>query len=129
MTHCLVVDDSNVIRKVARRILESHGLEVTEAENGRQAVEQCLKKTPDAVLLDWLMPEMNGLEFLGAIRRSKLKPKPYSLYCTTENDPQIITRALAFGANVYLLKPFDRGTLEEKLGGAGLISPVAAPPP
>jgi two-component system chemotaxis response regulator CheY len=121
MKHCLVVDDSDVIRKVARRILESRGLEVTEAENGRVAVERCLERMPDAVLLDWMMPEMSGLEFLGALRLSTKEPKPYIFYCLTENDPAEIERAIIGGADDYILKPFDRAYLEEKLAGAGVI--------
>ncbi|MDX2157908.1 MAG: response regulator [Hyphomicrobiaceae bacterium] len=121
MKHCLVVDDSDVIRKVARRILESRGLEVTEAENGQEAVERCLQRMPDAVLLDWQMPVMSGLEFLGALRLSTRQPRPYIFYCTTENDPVEISRAIAGGANDYILKPFDRSSLEGKLSDAGLM--------
>ncbi|MEZ5854141.1 MAG: response regulator [Hyphomicrobiaceae bacterium] len=121
MKHCLVVDDSDVVRKVARRILESRGLEVSEAANGREAVEKCLERMPDAVLLDWHMPEMNGLEFMGALRLSTKEPRPYIIYCTTENDPLEISRAFAGGANDYMLKPFDRGLIEEKFTEAGLM--------
>lgn len=121
MKHCLVVDDSDVIRKIARKIMESRGLEVTEAENGQQAVEQCIDRMPDAVLLDWQMPVMSGLEFLGALRLSTKQPRPYIFYCTTENDPNEISRAFAGGADDFILKPFDRASLEEKLVSAGLL--------
>jgi two-component system, chemotaxis family, chemotaxis protein CheY len=121
MKHCLVVDDSDIIRKVARRILESNGMEVTEAASGQEAVERCLDRMPDAVLLDWQMPVMSGLEFLGALRLSTRRPRPYIFYCTTENDPVEISRALAGGADDVIIKPFDRASIEEKLESAGLL--------
>src|SRR5437660_8758738 len=69
MKTCLVVDDSSVIRKVARRILEGLDFKITEAEDGQQALEQCRGSMPDAVLLDWNMPVMDGYDFLKALRR------------------------------------------------------------
>ena len=120
MKHCLVVDDSDVIRKVARRILESMNFEITEAENGQEAIERCQSRTPDAILLDWHMPVMSGFEFLGALRLAHLAKRPFVLYCTTENDPSELTRAFAAGADDYILKPFDRESLEAKMADAGL---------
>ena len=70
MKHCLVVDDSAVIRKVARRILEDMSFKTSEAENGRDALDQCRKSMPDVVLLDLVMPRMSGLEALPGIRRA-----------------------------------------------------------
>lgn len=121
MKHCLVVDDSEVIRKVTRRILESMNIEVTEAENGQEAVERCINRMPDAVLVDWQMPVMNGLEFLGALRLAAKGQRPYIFYCTTENDPGELSRAFMGGADDFILKPFDRPSLEYKLQVAGLI--------
>lgn len=121
MRHCLVVDDSEVVRKVARRILEDLEIEVTEAENGQEAVERCLARMPDAVLLDWQMPVMSGLEFLGALRLATKEARPYIIYCTTDSDPAEVSRAFVGGANNYLLKPFDRGSLTAKLKEAALI--------
>ncbi len=120
MKHCLIVDDSDVIRKVARRMLEKMNFEVTEAENGQEAIERCKGAVPDMVLLDWQMPVMSGLEFLGALRLANLDRKPYVLYCTTENDTIEISKAIAAGADEYMLKPFDREALESKLTEAGL---------
>lgn len=121
MKHCLVVDDSEVIRKVARRILESMNIEVSEAENGHEAVERCVQRRPDAVLLDWQMPVLSGLEFLGALRLATKGERPYIIYCTTENDPAEISRALMGGADNYLLKPFDRGSLTAKMAEAQIL--------
>ena len=118
MRHCLVVDDSKIIRKVARHILESMEFEVTEAANGQEAVEQCLQRMPHIVLLDWHMPVMNGLEFLGALRLATKGERPHIIYCTTENDSAEISRALMGGANDFLLKPFDRETLSAKIAAA-----------
>ncbi len=120
MKHCLVVDDSEVIRKVARRILETCNFDVREAENGEQAIAACQMRLPDAILLDWNMPVMGGMEFLGALRLANLRHKPYVIYCTTENDPVDIARAFAAGADDYLLKPFDRDALVDKMTDAGL---------
>jgi two-component system, chemotaxis family, chemotaxis protein CheY len=69
MKRCLVVDDSSVIRKVARRILEGLDFQISEAENGEEAIEACRDQIPDAILLDWNMPKMDGYEFLRALRR------------------------------------------------------------
>ena len=121
MRHCLVVDDSEVIRRVARRILESMHFEVAEAENGQEAVERCLQRPPGVVLLDWQMPVMNGLEFLGALRLATKAARPHIFYCLTVNDPNEISRAFVGGASDYILKPFDRGSLTAKFSSAGLI--------
>ena len=91
MTHCLVVDDSSVIRKVARRILEDMDFSISEAADGQQALESCAAAMPDAILLDWNMPVMDGLE------------------------------ALRAGANEYIMKPFDRDIVEAKFQEVGLI--------
>jgi two-component system chemotaxis response regulator CheY len=120
MKNCLVVDDSDVIRKVARRILESMNFQCTEAENGQEGVERCKASVPDMVLLDWNMPVMSGLEFLGALRLANLDRKPFVVYCTTENDPVDISKAIAAGADDYMLKPFDREAIESKVMAAGL---------
>jgi two-component system chemotaxis response regulator CheY len=93
MKSCLVVDDSSVIRKVARRILEGLEFEIAEAEDGVQALECCRGKMPDAVLLDWNMPKMDGYEFLRSLRRMPDGDRPKVVFCTTENDVAHIARA------------------------------------
>jgi two-component system, chemotaxis family, chemotaxis protein CheY len=121
MKTCLIVDDSSVIRKVARRILEGLDFQISEAENGEEAVEACRQQIPDAILLDWNMPKMDGYEFLRALRRLPGGDKPKVVFCTTENDVAHIARALHAGANEYIMKPFDRDIVEAKFQEVGLI--------
>ena len=121
MKKCLVVDDSRVIRKVARKILEEMKFGVDEAEDGGAALEICRRKMPDAILLDWNMPTMSGVDFLRALRREPSGGKPVVVYCTTENDLTVITEAMGAGANEYIMKPFDRETMIATFTEAGLV--------
>jgi two-component system chemotaxis response regulator CheY len=121
MKHCLVVDDSSVIRKVARRILEDLSFEIMEAEDGKQALDLCRKQMPDAILLDWNMPVMDGMEFLTSLRREPGGANPKVVFCTTENDVAHIAKAMRAGANEYIMKPFDREIVEAKFAEVGLI--------
>ena len=117
---CLVVDDSRVVRKVARRILEANGYTVSEAGDGQQALDACRAGLPDFVLLDWNMPVMDGIAFLRALRGEFGPDKPPVVFCTTENDMYHIEMAIANGAQEYIMKPFDEDILMGKLGQAGL---------
>jgi two-component system chemotaxis response regulator CheY len=121
MKTCLVVDDSGVVRKIARRILEEMGFEITEAEDGAKALEACKLAMPTAVLLDWNMPVMDGFEFLGHLRRMPGGDAPKVVFCTTENDMDHISRALNAGANEYIMKPFDKDIVAAKFQEVGLI--------
>lgn len=114
MKSCLIVDDSSVVRKVARRILEDLDYVVEEAEDGQEAYDKCRQEMPDAILLDWNMPIMSGLEFLKLLRAYVGGEKPRVVYCTIENDVGHIAMALKAGANDYMFKPFDRAILEAK---------------
>ena len=122
MKQVLIVDDSKVIRTVAKRILEAMAFETCEAADGKEALSACQSRMPDAILLDWNMPVMDGLAFLKALRASQGGGTPVVLFCTTENDMKHITDALAAGANEYIMKPFDRGILESKFAQAGLTA-------
>lgn len=117
----LVVDDSAVIRKVARRMLEGIGYSVTEADDGATAQGQVASDAPDVVLLDWNMPTMDGLSFLSWLRRQALS-QPKVVFCTTESDLDHVERALAAGADEFIFKPFDEMTLRSKLSMVGLAS-------
>ena len=121
MKTCLVVDDSSVIRKVAKRILEGMEFQILEAEDGQQALDACQRMLPDAILLDWNMPKVDGYEFLRMLRRLPQGDRPKVVFCTTENDVAHIARALHAGANEYIMKPFDREIVEAKFQEVGLL--------
>lgn len=113
MKKCLIIDDSSVIRKVARTLLNGLGYEVLEAETGSAGLSICAGQMPDAILIDWDLPDMSGFDFLVAFNRDFASwPRPHIVYATTENDPLDIARAIATGANKYLNVPFDREAFE-----------------
>lgn len=120
MKTCLVVDDSRVIRKVARHILETLDFRVEEAVDGRDALDRCTASPPDVVLLDWNMPVMTGMDFLRALGASAVTPRPKVVFCTTENGIAHIRAAIEAGADEYVMKPFDRETLHSKLSLVGM---------
>jgi two-component system chemotaxis response regulator CheY len=121
MTSCLIVDDSRVIRKVARQIFETIGFACNEAENGKIALDICQQNLPDFVLLDWNMPVMNGLEFLQALRQLPDGGKPKVMFCTVEKNLARITSALDAGADEYVIKPFDADIISGKLAELDLL--------
>lgn len=121
MKSCLVVDDSRVVRKVARRIVEDLGFICNEAEDGQQAYDACKTAMPDAILLDWNMPVMSGIEFLEKLRAMENGTMPKVVFCTTENDMNHIQRAMNAGANEYIMKPFDSEVIEYKFTQIGLL--------
>ncbi len=121
MKSCLVVDDSRVIRMVARRILEQLGFEIREAVDGQEALNECIKALPDAILLDWNMPVMNGIDFLRELRKLSGGDGPIVVFCTTENDMAHIREAIEAGANEYIMKPFDKEIIEAKFAQVGLL--------
>ena len=121
MPVCLAVDDSGVIRTVERRMMEKLGFEVKEAADGLIALEQCRESLPDVVLLDWNMPNMDGISFLKALRQLPDADAVKVIFCTTETDMSFISQAIAGGADEYVMKPFDQVTLESKLAEVGLL--------
>jgi two-component system, chemotaxis family, chemotaxis protein CheY len=125
MKTCLVVDDSGVVRKVARRIVETLNFAVIEAEDGSKALEACKLAMPEAVLLDWNMPVMDGLEFLVNLRRMPGGDTPKVVFCTTENGVDHIARALEAGADEYIMKPFDKDIVADKFREVGLVEAAA----
>ncbi len=120
-TTCLVVDDSRVVRKVARKILETNGFRVEEAEDGAVALAACRRALPDCVLLDWNMPVMNGIEFLRALRAEFGAERPTVVFCTTESEMSFIEQAIESGAQEYIMKPFDEEILTGKLAQVGML--------
>lgn len=121
MKSCLIVDDSRVVRKVAMRIVKDLGFECEEAENGHMAYDLCQENIPDAIILDWNMPVMSGIEFLEKLRELDGGDTPRVMFCTTENDMGHIQRALNAGACEYIMKPFDSEIIESKFIEIGLI--------
>jgi two-component system chemotaxis response regulator CheY len=118
---CLVVDDSRVVRRVARLILEGQGYLVEEAADGQIALDSCRAHLPDAVLLDWNMPNMNGIEFLFALRKEFGPDNPPVVFCTTENEVSFVERAIEAGAQEFIMKPFDKDILVGKFTQVGLL--------
>ncbi len=115
MKTVLVIDDSRVIRKVARRILEDLGFNVQEAEDGAEGLAACQAAMPDMVIVDSMMPNLDGIGFMKAMRREAKGVTLSIVYCTTENEESHIIAARAAGAGAILLKPFDKETLESAL--------------
>jgi len=121
MKKCLIVDDSRVVRKVARKILEELGFECDEAEDGQQAYDYCMNKMPFVVLLDWNMPVMTGIEFLRKLRATDGGNEPKVVLCTTENEFSFIQEALSAGADEYIMKPFDSDIIQSKFRQVGAL--------
>ncbi len=122
MLCCLVVDDSDIIRKVARSILEDMHYLVLEAENAQVGLDQVTRAMPDVILLDWLLPDMSGHEFLAAFESIQAEKKAPVIYLTTENDAADLALALGGGAADFMMKPFDRGMLRDKILKAAVLA-------
>lgn len=121
MKTCLVIDDSRIIRKVARKILEGMQFSVEEAEHTAGALEMCRREMPEAVLLDSNIPGMSSVEFLRSLRREKDGEKPTIVLATLENNLSQIAEAVTAGADEYVLKPFDTDVLTGKFQAVGLL--------
>jgi two-component system chemotaxis response regulator CheY len=125
MAHCLIVDDSRVIRTIARRIFEELHFVAGEAEDGMSALRACREKMPDLILLDWYMPGLTGAELVRSLRAQPEGGRPVILISTIEIDAGEIAHAVAAGIDDYLMKPFDRETLSAKLAE---LRPNRVPP-
>ena len=121
MKSCLIVDDSKVIRMVARKIMTELRFECVEAADGQAALDASKTALPDVILLDWNMPVMDGLEYLRELRKLPGGSAPVVIFVTTENDLDHIQAALEAGANEYIMKPFDSEIIESKLTQVGLL--------
>lgn len=116
---CLIVDDSRMIRKVARRIVEGIGYTVIEAENGEEGLARCRAAMPDLVITDWNMPVMTGIEFVTALRALPTARAPRVVFCTTNSGAKDIHKGIAAGADEYVIKPFDDTSLISRLQAIG----------
>lgn len=121
MKKILIVDDSKVIRMVAKKILQELTFETEEAADGQQALDICKTAMPDGVLLDWNMPVMDGIQYLKALRALPGGDAPTVIFCTTENDINHIQEAIAAGASEYIMKPFDSEIIQAKFEQVGLL--------
>ena len=116
---CLLVDDSRMIRKVARRIVETAGYVVVEAENGEEGLARCRAAMPDLVITDWNMPVMSGIEFVTALRAIPAAKPPKVVFCTTNSGARDIHKGIEAGADEYVIKPFDEAALMSRLQSVG----------
>lgn len=117
----MIADDSPVIRKVGRRILEDMGFVVVEAADAIEAQHKCNDNMPDAILVDWDMPGMSGLELVGWLGAHPGAEKLKIIFCTSEIMVSEMTRAKRAGAHGFLMKPFNRNIIASKLAEIGLI--------
>jgi two-component system chemotaxis response regulator CheY len=126
MSKALVVDDSRTIRIIIRRILLELGYEVCDASNGKEALDVLEAEKPDVslVLADWNMPIMNGLELLKALRQDSAFSALKVLMVTTETEMEHMQSAMDAGADEYVMKPFTRDILLEKLELIGIVAPA-----
>lgn len=115
MNLCLIVDDSDIVRKYARLIFESLDYRTIEAETTDGALDRLAGETPHVILADWRIPGCNTLEFIAQVRRMNLDRRPYIVYLATENDAADFERAKIAGADDLLLKPFNRDIIDMKL--------------
>ncbi|MFK7902283.1 MAG: response regulator [Nitratireductor sp.] len=118
----MVVDDSPVIRKIAKRLLEDLGMVVVEAGDTVQAQNMCAESMPDGILLDWYIPGSDVFDFLNWVSPKMKEVDGKILFCTSEILVSEMTKAKRSGVNGFLLKPFNRPQLEEKLIEVGLLS-------
>jgi len=118
----LVIDDSKAMRIILKQILQSiGGTTVEEAANGKEGLEKLKSmEKPDVVLVDWNMPEMNGLEFVRAVRGNPTFRSLPLMMVTTETETSQMGKALAAGANEYVMKPFTKDVIQEKLKILGI---------
>ncbi|MDH5564274.1 MAG: response regulator [Nitrospirota bacterium] len=117
----LVLEDSRAMRIILKQILQSVGGTVEEAANGKEGLEKLKSmEKPDIVLVDWNMPEMNGLDFVRAVRANPIYRQLPLMMVTTETESSQMGKALAAGANEYVMKPFTKDVIQEKLKILGI---------
>lgn len=114
MKRCMFVDDSAVIRKVAKRILGGPDLQIIEASTGFDAIALCTNDMPEIIVVDGALPDMSAVEFIRRVRAIETPHKPQIAICLTEVDIGAIMRAKRAGAQGYLLKPFNRPQLLDR---------------
>ena len=119
--HALIIDDSGTTRTIIAGFLKRLGYETSEAPDGAAALRHLeAQGAPDIAFVDWNMPEMNGLEFVQCVRKEARYDGMQIVMVTSENEMSNVTQALEAGANEYLMKPFNKEALEEKIALLGL---------
>lgn len=117
----LVIDDSRAIRSILRRILQDLQFEVLEAGNGREALDVlAAQASVDLAMVDWNMPEMNGLQFIHAVRADRRYDDLRLLMVTTETEMEHVIMALEAGCDEYAMKPFTADVIKDKLAMMGV---------
>jgi two-component system chemotaxis response regulator CheY len=119
----MVIDDSRAMRVILRKLMTQAGFTVSEAGDGLQALavlEGC-DEPPALALVDWNMPNMDGLQFVKAVRANKRYSQMTLMMVTTEGEHSQIVKALAAGAHEYVIKPFTAESITEKLELLGLV--------
>lgn len=129
MKTCLIVEDSPLIREITARLVRDLGFSPREAARAIEGVMECKHATPDVVLLDWDLPQMEALEFLKGVAELPPESRPTIVLCATEHDQQQFTLAKAAGAAHVLMKPYDGRLIAEKLAEIGLIAPASGAVP
>ena len=124
MSKALVVDDSRAVRMILSKTLGELGFEVVQASNGREALDVMAREGPAVglALVDWNMPEMTGLEFVRRLRTDSGYDAVRLMMVTTETEIEQMAAALEAGANEYVMKPFTREAVEDKLRLLGVIA-------
>lgn len=121
--HALIIDDSRAVRTILKRMLTGVGFRTSEAVNGLEGLEM-LKQHDDIsiALVDWNMPEMNGYDFVKAVRADPAYRDLWLMMVTTETEMSRVVKAMAAGANEYVMKPFTEDVIIDKLKLLGLIA-------
>ena len=116
---CLVIEDASITREILRILLTKLGFVVSDVPDAMVGLDFCAKVMPELVLVDWNLPEIDGIEFVGRMRKLPGGDSPKVVMCTIENDLTHIQRALANGVDEYLMKPFNLDVLARKLDSLG----------
>ena len=112
----LVLDDSKTMRTIISKVLNEVGFEVLQASNGREALDRLRQNEGiELALVDWNMPEMNGIDFIRAVRAEKNWDRIRLMMVTAETELDQVDKAMEMGANEYVMKPFTKEALLEKL--------------
>ncbi|MFK7994922.1 MAG: response regulator [Granulosicoccus sp.] len=121
--HALIIDDSRAMRAILKRILTKLDFKTSEAGHGKEGLERLAEHDDISIcLVDWNMPEMNGYDFVKAVRSDKANADIWLMMVTTETEMSRVVKAMAAGANEYVMKPFTDDVIVEKLRLLGLVA-------